>query len=94
MRRRVRKLVRRLLTRKLYRGEFIVDVSGLIAHGLLGFVAGAVGGSFLVVVALSYLFYQFLDFVSGESAREVQGDVVEFLIGVFIGVMFIRFGMV
>lgn len=75
----------RLLSRRIYRGEFYIDLSGLIIHGLVGLVAGLIGGYFLLSVTISYLLYQYMDYIDGEEPKEVQGDIVEFLIGAFTG---------
>lgn len=78
----------RLLARRIYSGEFYIDLSGLIIHGLVGLVAGLIGGYFLLPVTISYLLYQYIDYIDGEEPKEVQGDIVEYLVGVFIAAIF------
>jgi hypothetical protein len=63
--------------------DFVIELDGLIVHGLIGFTAVILGLQF--EITLSYLVYQIIDFIEGEDPEEVQGDIVEYILGLLAG---------
>jgi hypothetical protein len=60
-----------------------VDLKGLLAHGCVALVATLL--DLALPATLLYIAYQLLDYLSGEDAGEVKGDLVEWLLGLVLG---------
>ncbi len=63
-----------------------VDASGVV-HLMLGLVSSLLEPGVLVAITLLYLFYQYVDYTSGEKPEEVRGDIVEYTAGVVAGAL-------
>lgn len=63
-----------------------VDALGVV-HLMLGLVSALLEPGVLVAITLLYLFYQYVDYTSGEKPEEVRGDVVEYTAGAVAGAL-------
>jgi hypothetical protein len=58
-----------------------------IAHVLFGLLASLLNQEWLFTAI--YLFYQLVDLIGGESPEEVKRDIVEYALGLLVG-LFVR----
>jgi hypothetical protein len=77
--------VRLVLGRRLDLGDYYVELGGLILHSIPALLLTLLGVELPATIA--YVVYQIIDYIEGEEAREVQGDIVEWLVGLTLGAL-------
>jgi hypothetical protein len=68
---------------KLRLPDFDIELDGLIVHGGVALIATLLG--LALPATILFTAYQLLDYLEGEDPREVQGDLVEWMVGLLIG---------
>lgn len=63
-----------------------IDVAGLLFHTIpVAWLTFVLPDLFIIIIALMYITYQIIDYITGEVPEEVQGDLIEFMTGLVIG---------